>query len=69
MGATIAATEEAARARRAALKELLGADQASSLLAAEAAAVRRLQRRYRVQWAQELDEQAPLPAGLPPHAH
>jgi hypothetical protein len=68
-GATIAATSAADHARRAALRELLGADAAGAFQSLEAREIRRIQRRYRAQWAEELEEQAPLPSGLPPRAH
>jgi hypothetical protein len=68
-GNTIAITENAERTRRADLVQLLGVAAADSFQRAETAEVRRLQRRYRVQWAEELDQNAPLPSGLPPRAH
>jgi len=68
-GDTIAITDNGERMRRAALVQLLGAEAAGSFQRVEAAEVRRLQRRYRVQWAEELDENAPFPPGLPPRAH
>lgn len=68
-GDTIAITENGERTRRANLMQLLGTDAAQSFQRVEAAEVRRLQRHYRVQWAEELDENAPLPPGLPPRAH
>jgi hypothetical protein len=68
-GNTIAITENGERTRRAELVQLLGAVTAESFQRAEAAEVRRLQRHYRVQWAEELDENAPLPPDLPPRAH
>jgi hypothetical protein len=68
-GATIALTDAADRTRRAAVRDLLGPDAAGSFQAVEATEIRRLQRRYRVQWARELDEEAPLPPGLPARAH
>ena len=68
-GANIANGEEADRARRAALKDLLGIDGVAAFEGAEHAAVRRLQRRYGGQWAQELEQKAPLPDGLPPSPH
>jgi hypothetical protein len=68
-GNTIALTENGERARRAELVQLLGSAAADSLLRAETAEVRRLQRRYRVQWAEELDQNVPLPPGLPARAH
>jgi hypothetical protein len=68
-GANIANSEEADRARRASLKDLLGIDGVAAFEGAEHAAVRRLQRRFGGQWAQELEQQAPLPDGLPPSPH
>jgi hypothetical protein len=68
-GNTIAITENGERTRRAELVQLLGAATAESFQRAETAEVRRLQRHYRVQWAEELDENAPLPPDLPPRAH
>jgi hypothetical protein len=68
-GVTISINDAAERTRRAALRELLGPDDAGSFQALEAAEIRRVQRRYRLAWSEELDEQAPLPAGLPARAH
>jgi hypothetical protein len=68
-GDAVAIGEEADRARGAALRELLGNEAAQSFLQSERAEIRRLQRRYRQQWAEELEQQAPLPPGLPPRAH
>jgi len=68
-GASIAIGDEIARDRQSAAKELLGPETYQAFQIAESAEIRRVQRRYRVQWAQELDEQAPLPPGLPPRAH
>ena len=69
LGANLAKNDEADRARRAALKEVLGADGVSAFETAEYAAARRLRRQYSAQWAQELEQQAPLPEGLPPSPH
>jgi hypothetical protein len=68
-GVTIATTSAADHARRAALRELLGADAAGAFQSLEARQMRRIQRQYRAQWAEELEQQAPLPSGLPPRAH
>jgi hypothetical protein len=68
-GIAISINEAAERTRRAALRALLGPEGAGSFQALEAAEIRRIQRRYRVQWSEELDQQAPLPAGLPARAH
>lgn len=68
-GTSIEIGDRVARERQAALRESLGIEAYQSFQLAETAEIRRLQRRYRVQWAQELDEQAPLPPGLPPRAH
>jgi hypothetical protein len=68
-GASIEIGDRVARERQASLRESLGSEAYQSFQLAETAEIRRLQRRYRVQWAQELDEQAPLPPGLPPRAH
>ena len=68
-GTSIAIGDQVARERQTAVKEILGADLYQSFQVTETAEIRRLQRRYRIQWAQELDEQAPLPPGLPPRAH
>ena len=68
-GASIEIGDKVTRERQAALRESLGRETFQSFQLAETAEIRRLQRRYRVQWAQELDEQAPLPPGLPPRAH
>jgi len=69
LGANLAKNDEADRARRAALKEVLGADGVSAFETAEYAAARRLRRQYSAQWARELEAQAPLPEGLPPSPH
>ena len=69
LGANLAKSDESDRARRAALKEVLGADGVSAFETAEYAAARRLRRQYSAQWAQELEQQAPLPEGLPPSPH
>jgi len=68
-GDAVAIGEEADRIRGAALRELLGKEAAQSFLQSERSEIRRLQRRYRQQWAEELEQQAPLPPGLPPRAH
>jgi hypothetical protein len=68
-GASIAIGDRIARERQAGLKDILGAAGAQSFLISESAQIRRLQRRYRMQWAQELDEQAPMPPGAPVRAH
>jgi hypothetical protein len=68
-GANLAKTDENDRARRAALKAALGADGVTAFESAEHAAARRLRRQYGAQWAQELEEEAPLPEGLPPSPH
>jgi hypothetical protein len=68
-GASIAIGDRVTRERQAGLKDILGAAGAQSFLMSESAGIRRLQRRYRVQWAQELDEQAPVPPGAPVRAH
>jgi hypothetical protein len=68
-GNTIALTENGERTRRGELVQLLGSGAADAFQRAETAEVRRLQRRYRVQWAEELDQNAPLPPGLPSRAH
>ncbi len=69
LGANVAKNDESDRARRAALKEVLGADGVAAFETAEYAAARRLRRQYSAQWAQELEQQAPLPEGLPPSPH
>jgi hypothetical protein len=69
VGANLAKSDEADRARRAALKDVLGADGVSAFETAEYSAARRLRRQYSGQWAQELDQQAPLPEGLAPSPH
>ena len=69
LGANLAKNDEADRARRAALKEVLGADGVSAFETAEYTAARRLRRQYSAQWAQEIEQQAPLPPGLPPSPH
>jgi len=69
LGANLAKNDDADRARRAALKEALGADGVSAFETAEYAAARRLRRQYSAQWAQELEQQAPLPPGMPPSPH
>jgi hypothetical protein len=69
LGANLARSDEGERARRAALREALGADGVAAFESAEYAAARRLRRQYSAQWAQELEEQAPLPEGLPPSPH
>jgi hypothetical protein len=69
LGANVAKNDESDRARRAALKEVLGTDGVAAFETAEYAAARRLRRQYSAQWAQELQQQAPLPEGLPPSPH
>ena len=69
LGANVAKNDESDRARRAALKEVLGADGVAAFETAEYAAARRLRRQYSAAWAQELEQQAPLPEGLPPSPH
>jgi hypothetical protein len=69
LGANVAKNDESDRARRAALKEVLGADGVAAFETAEYAAARRLRRQYSAQWAQDLEQQAPLPEGLPPSPH
>jgi hypothetical protein len=60
-GANIANSEEADRARRAALKDLLGIDGVSAFEGTEHAAVRRLQRRYGGQDDERGDAPSPHP--------
>jgi hypothetical protein len=69
LGANVAKNDESDRARRAALREVLGADGVAAFETAEHAAARRLRRQYSAQWAQELEQEAPLPEGLPPSPH
>jgi hypothetical protein len=69
LGANIAKNDEADRARRAALKEVLGPEGVAAFETAEYAAARRLRRQHSAQWADELERQAPLPEGLPPSPH
>ena len=69
LGANIAKSDESDRARRAALKETLGAEGVAAFETAEYAAARRLRRRYATGWAQDLEQQAPLPEGMPPSPH
>jgi hypothetical protein len=69
LGANVAKNDESDRARRAALKEVLGADGVAAFETAEYAAARRLRRQYSAAWAQDLEQQAPLPDGLPPSPH